>query len=312
MKAEANLEVYRPFTGTLRANPRAPLALWKAGLRTAFRRRLALVLLLAPPVIATVIFSFVVYTRYALDQGLTPEALGGGTGGAGVLGAMAGAMVKDLAAEALDVRRQIVLFHLSLSAFSLLLVAWYGSGLIAEDRRVGAHLLLFARPLTRTGYVLGRFLTVATFGFLGAVAPTIVVCSVATLASPDWSFLRLEGDVIVKAVLYGAAWVVSTCTLVLAVSSLASRRAFALAGTFGFVFGMGAIAGLLAQLLRESAWRALSPGMAWARIANEVFDVREGGRSRWDPEWAYLSVSVLFVLSVLVLAWRVRRMEAVA
>jgi len=307
VKAEANLEVYRPFTGTLQENPRAPIALWRAGLRVAFRRRLALLILLAPPVIATVIFSFVVYTRYALEQGTTPDALGG----SGVIGQMAGTMVKDMAAEALAVRRQIVLFHLSLSAFSLLLVAWYGAGLIAEDRRVGAHLLLFARPLSRSGYVLGRFLTVATFGALGAIAPTLVVCTVATFASPDWSFLRQEGDVVVKALLYGVAWVASISALVLAVSSLASRKAFALAGTFGFVLGLSAIAELLANLQREWAWRALSPAMAWARIANEVFDVREV-RSRWDADLAYLSVSVLFVLSIAVIAWRVRRMEAVA
>jgi ABC-type transport system involved in multi-copper enzyme maturation permease subunit len=310
MKAEANLQVYRPFTGALRDNPRAPIALWKAGLRVAFRRRLALVLLLAPPVIATVIFSFVVYTRYALEQGSTPQAFGA-AGESGLLSQMAGAMVKDLASQALDVRRQIVVFHLSMSAFSLLLVAWYGAGSIAEDRRVGAHLLLFARPLSRWGYVLGRFLTVATFGALGAIAPTLVVCTIATFASPDWSFVRFEGLVIVKAILYGAAWVLSTSTLVLAASSLASRRAFALAGTFGFVFGMTAIATLLAHLERDRAWTALSPAMAWARIANDVFDVREGRRPT-DPGLSYVAVSVLFVLCALVIAWRVRRLEAVA
>ena len=181
MKAATNLEVYRPFAGSLSHSPRAPIALWKAGLRVAFRRRLALLVLLAPPAIATVIFSFVVYTRYALEQGTTPEALGGDS----VIGQMAGSMMRDAAEEALSVRRQIAIFHLSMSAFTLLLVAWYGAGLVADDRRSGAHLLLFARPLTKWGYVLGRFLHVATFGALGALAPTLVVCSIATFASPE-------------------------------------------------------------------------------------------------------------------------------
>lgn len=310
MKAEANLEVYRPFAGTTRAKPRAVLALWKGGLRVAFRRRLALLLLLAPPAIACVIFSFVVYTGYALEQGTTPSALGGGTGG-GVIGSMAGAMIKDLAAEALAVRKQIVEFHLAMSAFSLLLVAWYGAGLVADDRRNGAHLLLFARPLSRVGYVLGRFFTVATFGAFGAIVPTMVVCSVAAFASPDWSFVRYEGAVIWKSLLYGLAWVTSISALVLAASSLATRKSYALAGTFGFVAGLAAVATLLARIQRESSWRALSPALSWARIANDVFRVRDD-RSRWDVELAYLSVSILFVLSCLVIAWRVRRMEAVA
>lgn len=306
MKAQTHLEVYRPFAGQLRARPRAPIALWKAGLRVAFRRRLALILLLAPPAIATVIFAFVVYTRYALEQGTTPEALGGD----GVIGQMAGAMMRDAAAEALSVRRQIALFHLSMSAFALLLVAWYGAGLVADDRKSGAHLLLFARPLTKWGYVLGRFLVVATFGALGALAPTLVVCSVATLASPDWSFVRHEGDVIWKALLYGAAWVVSASALVLAASCLAARKAYALAIAFGVVAGAGAVGTLLAKLQHEAAWRALSPSMSWGKIAQDVFDVR-AARGRWDADLAYVSVAVWFVLSCAVIAWRVRRMEAV-
>lgn len=307
MKAEANLEVYRPFAGTLEESPRAAVALWKAGLRVAFRRRLALVILLAPPSIAAVIFSFVVYTKYALEQGVTPEALGG----SGVIGQMAGTMVKDLAREALAARKLIVDFHLAMSGFSLLLVAWYGSGLICEDRKSGAHLLLFARPLTRRGYVLGRFLTVATFGAFGAIAPTLLVCTVATFASPDWSFLRFEGMVIVKTILFGAAWVTSVAAFVLAVSSLATRKMFALAGTFGAVFGLTAVATLLARVQHERAWFAVSPAMSWGRIANDVFKVSERS-ARWDASLAYLSVSVLFVLSCAVIAWRVRRMEAVA
>lgn len=308
MKAEAHLEVYRPFQGKLLEHPRAPIALWRAGLRTAFRRRLALMILLAPPVIGTVIFSFVVYTGYALQEGTTPQALGGDS----LLGQMAGSMMRDHAAKALDVKNQIALFHLSMSAFSLLLVAWYGAGLIADDKREGAHLLLFARPLTRTGYLIGRFLTVATFGAFGAIVPTLVVCTIATFASPEWSFVRQEGMVIVKAVLYGLAWVVAMSSLVLSISSLATRKAFALAGTVGLVFGLAATGGVLVGLLKVRAWNALGPHVAWAQIANNVFEVEEPSRRSWDMSWNYISVVSLFVVSWLVLIWRVRRMEAVA
>ena len=117
---------------------------------------------------------------------------------------------------------------------------------------------------------------------------------------------------IVKAVLYGIAWVTAMSSLVLAVSSLASRKAFALAGTIGLMVGLTATAGILTGLLKERAWNALAPHVAWAMIANNVFEVEERSRRSWDMGWNYLSVATLFVLSWLVLAWRVRRMEAVA
>ena len=115
MKAETHVEVYRAFAGELSARRLRWIPLWRAGVRVAARRRLALVVLYAPPVIATAIFGFVVYARFALQAGTTPEALGGGQRGAG---AIAGALIGDLAANLIQVRQQIVIFHGAMSFFS--------------------------------------------------------------------------------------------------------------------------------------------------------------------------------------------------
>jgi len=68
MKAEANLEVYRRFQGSLREHPLRFFPIWTTGLRTALKQRKALILLYAPALIATVIFSFLVYMGMMAKQ----------------------------------------------------------------------------------------------------------------------------------------------------------------------------------------------------------------------------------------------------
>ena len=80
--------------------------------------------------------------------------------------------------------------------FALLATAWYGSGLFCEDRRAGAHQLYFARPITRLDYFLGKFLVAAFFGACAILVPALVICLVASFSSPEWSFLKEEGDLV--------------------------------------------------------------------------------------------------------------------
>lgn len=307
MKAVANVEIYRPWRGTAKL---ARLRWWqlaRANVRTAAKRKLPLVILLAPLAIATVIFSFVVYTRFSLEAGQTPAALGGSHGATSALGAtlMAGA-----AQQMIQTRAMIVAFHLATNAFSLLLMAWFGAGLIAEDKRLGAHLLYFARPITKLDYLLAKLVTVGFYGALGALLPGLVICTVATFASPEWSFLTEEGDVVWESIAFGCLWTLLVSSVVLCVSSLASRRTFALIGVFAWFLLSHALAGILAQAQANQDFLAVSPGLASVRVANWIFGLHEGPRS--SLAWALTSIGATIVLG-LGIAWRrVRKLEIVA
>src|SRR5262249_23577707 len=152
------------------------------------KRRLAWVLYL-PALVATVIFSFVVYAKFSFEQGVAPSAVTGGNAQAAPGVTMIGAMASQL----IQVRDIIVNFVFWMSFFSALISAWSGSGLIAEDRRVGAHLLYFARPLTLFDYLLGKLLVVGAFALAGVLGPGLVICTVAAFASPEWSFVTEQG-----------------------------------------------------------------------------------------------------------------------
>lgn len=308
MKAVANTEIYRPFHGRLHPASVRWLPLARAGIRTAAKRKLPLVILLAPLVIATVIFAFVVYTRFALEAGAPPSALGASGGPAGALGAT---MMASAAQQMIQTREMIVAFHLSTNLFSLLLMAWFGAGLVAEDRRAGAHLLYFARPLTRFDYLAAKFLVVAFYGALGALLPGILICLVATFASPAWSFVKQQGDVILATVGFGCLWTVLVSSVVLCVSSLASRRTFALIGVFAWFLLTGALAGILGTLQKEQDFRALSPFMSAARVAASLFHLHRGA-PEWSLSLAWTSVAATIAASWLVCWARVKRLEVVA
>jgi ABC-type transport system involved in multi-copper enzyme maturation permease subunit len=307
VKASTHTEVYRPFRGRLAPRRLRFVPLLSSCIKTATKRRLPLVLLFAPLAIGTVIFSFTVYAGFAIQAGDPPSALGSGGGLAGMIGQT---IMSQRAQQLIQAREMIVNFHLATNFFSLLLMAWYGAGVLAEDRRVGAHLLYFARPLSRFDYVFAKFLTIAYFGLLSAVLPGLVICAVATFASPEWSFLLEEYDVIFATIGFGLLSTILVSSIVLSVSSLSSRRSFALVGVFATIMLTTAAARILSALQRDQDFQALSPMLSSARIATAIFDlkVRHTG---WNLTWAWASVVFFTVLSWIIVWVRTRRMDVV-
>ena len=300
MRAHTHTEIYRRFEGELRSRVFRFVPLLSTGIRIAAKRRIPLLLLYAPPVITTVIFSFIVYGKYAAQDFMETVT---GIEGLTVLPA-------KVAVQNLEVSRIILNANVVLNVFALLAIAWYGSGLFAEDRRLGAHQLYFARPITRLDYFLGKFLTAAFFGACAVLLPGVVICLIAAWNSPDWSFLKDEGDIILDTLLYAGVWITVMSLMVLAVSSLVKRRFFALAGVFAFLFVSNAFALIVARLMNEKRVAALSLFMDLKRIGDHIFD---------KPSWlpvdlfdAYAFVISLSVLALAVIAVRLRKLEVVA
>lgn len=309
MKASTHTEVYRRFHGKLRPARIAALPLASSGIRVALKQRWPWLLFL-PPLIATVIFSFVVYAKFSLEQGVTPDALGGADPSAGIATMAVGSM----ASRMIQVKDMIFGFLVAMTIFSVLIAAWYGSGLIAEDRRAGAHLLYFARPLSKRDYALGKLLVVGAFALAAVLVPGLVICSVASIASPDWSFVKHEGDLFLRIGAFALVHAFVLGSLALAASSLASRKIFALVGILGFFMLAQGIGLLVARLQDDWTWLALGPWASLRRVAAWMLDVRRapGVRISWDVEWSITALAVLVAACWIVIAARVRRMEAVA
>ena len=303
-QASTHTEIYRAYEGAASVRRWRCLPLARAGLARAFRRKLALILF-APPLIATAIFSFVVYSKFALEAGLNP------TPGVDSDARSPAALMGTMASNMIQVKEQIVGFHLAMNLFVLLTVIWYGAGLFADDRREKSHLLYFARPMSRLDYVLGKWLVVLAFGSVATVVPGVVICTVASFASPDWSFVREEGDVIWKMLVFSVLSLLTFSSITLAVSSLCQRKSHALAGSLGFFLLMQGVAALLWSLQRDRSWLVLSPFGSLRRVAAGLFDLNRtlGMRTDWSLSGSWAMVLGLILVSSLIMFWRVRAME---
>jgi hypothetical protein len=208
----------------------------------------------------------------------------------------------------LDVVSQMLEFNKLMGGFATLAVAWFGSGLLCEDRRAGAHLLYFSRPITRLDYFLGKFLTVSFFSACSMLVPMLVICIVAAIASPEWSFLTERWDVIFRAVAYSLLWSTVMGVLVLLASSLAPRRNFALIGTFGFLILSVPIAEVLGQLV-DRRFHALGLVEDLNALSYAIFGVQQ--RTSAAPGHAWVALGLFLALALGVISWRLKRLEVV-
>ncbi|MEM6570898.1 MAG: hypothetical protein AAF957_20970, partial [Planctomycetota bacterium] len=191
---------------------------------------------------------------------------------------------------------------------AVLTMGWYGSGLIAEDKKLRANLLYFARPMTRWTYMLGKLGTVVFWGAMAIMVPITIVCSVASFTSPDWSFVTQRWDVILKLELFGFLWILVHGLLVLAISSMVDRRNHAIAGLFGFYFLAGASAEAMTIVLDDSDWRLLSIPRNFERVYAEMLDQTPLGVD-WGIEATVWVLGGLALACLLVLARQTKRME---
>lgn len=301
MTATTHTEIYRKLQGQLKPARFHALPLWRARVHVAMKRKLPLLLFFVPPWISGIVFSFVVYTKFTLEAGLD-SPIGGGP---------ANMMVSAVAGQLIQVHDQIVMFTYVSRIFALLAITWFGAGLICEDKRAGAHLLYFSRPLTRLDYFLAHFATAFTFGAIVSIGPVLMICFVAVFSSPDYVFLTEKWNVILGAFGYAVINVSVLSMVVLGISSIASRKTYALAGVFAFLLGTDAIGMMLSTVQRDRDWSMIGVMMNFRRLADWMMSANQS-RFEWNG-WISLAILVgLALASGWIVLRRLRKLEVVA
>ena len=297
--ATTHEEIYRPFEGEIRGKAPRFWPVFTGTLRVATKKKIPLLFLYVVPAIATVMSSALVYIAVAAQQEPLPDSMGG---------PMATLAVRQVETQ-LEIRNQIFSVQDTLAFFALLAAAWFGGGLICDDRRVGAHQLYFCRPLSRFDYFLGKFLGAAFFAALASMAPSLIICLVAAFASPGWSFLTEQWDVPLRSVAYSSVWITMVVSIILAASSIAPRKSFALVGIFAVFLVTEAVGNFLGTVQSEEFYllslaRVIETMSAWIFLKDlETFPV--------DPNRAWMVIGAVTVFSLAIVGTRLRRLEVV-
>ena len=269
MKAATHTEVYRPFRGQALRHPLRALVLAWSGVRVGFRRKLPALLLFAMPAIMTIVLAFVINLKFDtknMMEGMF-DARGGRDDVTPFERLQAERLSQAMAGAIAGVEELVFQFVQRMRFFVILVMGWYGSGLIAEDRRLRANLLYFARPISRWTYLRGKLGTAAFWGSCVVVLPVTILLGVASFASPDWTFFVERWPVILKFIGYAVSYVLVHALIVLAVSSVADRRNRALAGVFG-IYILTSLGGeSMTRLFDGQGWRLISLPRNFERIA---------------------------------------------
>lgn len=194
----------------------------------------------------------------------------------------------------------------------LLMSAYAGAGLIANDMRTGGLLLYLSRPLTLGDYILGKISIVFSSLSMVTLVPGLVLFFGARSLAPevlgDMSHLIL----VPKIIAYALVMILPATGLVLVMSALARSPRFAGLGFF-FVFVGSTVAHAIAWRATRSAYAGLiSIQASLRRVGEAIFGVKPSRMTaELPPEAAFIAVAVLVVGCLYVLKTRVRAVEIV-
>ncbi|MFT4649095.1 MAG: ABC-type transport system involved in multi-copper enzyme maturation permease subunit [Glaciecola sp.] len=308
MKATTHTELYRPYEETLNPRPPVERILAVSGIKQGFRKKLHALGFFGPSVIVALIGCVVVHLSFTMGGMIGDD----GPGNAGIQQVLG------------NVSENIYRFLQVEQFFAFLTLAWYGSSLIADDRRLSANLLYFARPITPLRYILGKFGTAGAFGLFTLLAPALLICAQAAISSPDWVFLTDNYGVIVAVFGFCILWMLVMSSVILAISSCFKRRSLALVCSFIFLFLTSGISQVLAEgtdianynllsllhnLQAISEWLFHEPNFL-TNIMQESVAVDSGGGTETIDN--FLALGAMTLLSWIILYRNVKRMEVIA
>ena len=198
--------------------------------------------------------------------------------------------------------------YYSFALFPLMLfAAALGPEMLCPDRRSGALVLYFVRPLTTVDYIAARWAGFFTVSLAILWLPQLLLFATRafTAQSPvDW--LRAHPWLLLQIAVSGFALAALLTSIALVVSSFTDRRPYAAATILGLLIGsivVGAIASEITQGTAADWLRLLSAVESFLRVNDQVF--RLGGAAL--PAAVYIGhLTAIVLLSWAVLWWRYR------
>jgi len=194
----------------------------------------------------------------------------------------------------------------------LLMSAYAGAGLIANDMRTGGLLLYLSRPLTLGDYILGKVSILFASLSMVTLIPGLVLFLGARSLAPDVLGDAAHLLLLPKIVGFSLVMMLPTIGLVLVMSALARNPRFAGLGFFFVFVGTTVAQGIAWQATRSPYAGLASIQASMRRVGEWIFQVKPTRMTAGlPPEWALLVLAVLGLGCLFLLRTRVRAVEIV-
>lgn len=196
--------------------------------------------------------------------------------------------------------------------FALVLASWVAPRLLSFDLGDSALPILLSHPISRFGYLVGKFVAVfVTLSYI-TVIPCLILFAYQGYASPQpWmmAHLRVAFGLVVGSVL----WIALLSLVGLAVSSWVKWRVIATGAIFAVVFVPAGVGGIAMAILRTKWGLLLNVPVIMTELWMRLLGVPPFGDPRlWLPSGAIITVLIVAgLMCVAVLNARIRAREVV-
>lgn len=198
---------------------------------------------------------------------------------------------------------------------SFVIMATAGPRMISPELQHRALSLIYARPISRAGYVLGKFLGLAALVFYLTGLQSIVLFIAMWAFYPEthafhMHFLTGAVPLLLKALLVAGSTASLLSLIALASSASSVNRKFATLVFLGLTLGSSVASGILANALAHSAG-VVGILTVLSEINRAIFDMNPGGSLLTLPQ-AWFGMLVWCLAALLFLRWRLKPVDIYA
>jgi len=192
--------------------------------------------------------------------------------------------------------------------FGGLLTLLVGPSLVSPDLANGALPLFLSRPLTRTGYALGKMATLAILISLITWIPGLLLFLLASWLE-GWSWFAANLRIGVAIVLGAGIWILTISLLALATSAVARRKVVAQT----FLLGVIIFGGIAGQAINQMFDTSLGFVFALPELMHTVWEglYQVPLKAQLSAPVAWSALLIICGLSIAVLARKLRAFEVV-
>jgi ABC-type transport system involved in multi-copper enzyme maturation permease subunit len=196
--------------------------------------------------------------------------------------------------------------------FALVLAAWIAPRLVSFDLGDNALPILLSHPISRFGYLLGKFVALGLSLSYVTWVPVLVLFLYQCYASPQpWAMAHLG---MAFGILIGSLlWIVVLALVGLAVSAWVKWRVIATGAMFAVVFVPAGVGGIANAILRTKWGLLLNMPVVMTEVWMRLLGVPPFGDPRlWLPSGAIAATLIVAgLMCVAVLNARIRAREVV-